>query len=154
MSKQSPYNISISEGGRFVRYEWEANYLTDEQLETVRRHVEMLQAENAKLRDELDFCLKNVQKCEECEAMFNCAECESMLDCDECLRADSSQKERKRLDYENAKLRELVCVFYHCTTSGVCDECPVNGGGPVHLLPDTICDTMHDRMRELGIEVD
>ena len=58
------------------------------------------------------------------------------------------------LERENAKLRELVRVFYHCTTSGVCDECPVNGGGAVHLAPDTICDTMHDRMRELGVEVD
>lgn len=54
---------------------------------------------------------------------------------------------------ENAKLRELVRVFYHCTTSGECDECPINGGGPVHLMPDTICDTIHDRMRELGVEV-
>lgn len=52
MSKQSPYNnISISEGGRFVRYEWDAHYLTDEQIETVRRHVETLQAENAVLRE-------------------------------------------------------------------------------------------------------
>ena len=54
---------------------------------------------------------------------------------------------------ENAKLRELVRTFYHCTTSGECDECPINGGGPVHLMPDTICDTIHDRMRELGVEV-
>ena len=53
---------------------------------------------------------------------------------------------------ENAKLRELVRTFYHCTTSGECDECPVNGGGPVHLMPDTICDTIHDRMRELGVD--
>ena len=53
---------------------------------------------------------------------------------------------------ENAKLRELVRTFYHCTTSGVCDECPVNGGGAVHLMPDTICDTSHDRMRELGVD--
>lgn len=55
--------------------------------------------EKAKLRDELDFCLKHVPNCDGCEAM---------LDCDECLRADSSQKERKRFDYENEKLRELV----------------------------------------------
>lgn len=103
----------------------------------VRQNVE---AENAKLRE-----LAGVPKCEECEAM---------LDCDECLRADASQKERKRLDYENAKLRELVRALYYCTTSGECDECTVNGGGAVHLMPDTICDTMHDRMRELGIEVD
>ena len=54
---------------------------------------------------------------------------------------------------ENAKLRELVRTFYHCTTSGECDECPINGGGPVRLMPDTICDTIHDRMRELGVEV-
>lgn len=52
---------------------------------------------------------------------------------------------------ENAKLRELVRTFYHCTTSGECDRCPVNSGGPVHLQPDTICDTIHDRMRELGV---
>lgn len=59
---------------------------------------------------------------------------------------------RQNVERENAKLRELVRVFYHCTTSGVCDECPVNGGGAVHLMPDTICDTMHDRMRELGVD--
>lgn len=52
----------------------------------------------------------------------------------------------------NAKLRELVRVFYHCTTSGVCDECPVNDGGTVKLMADTICDALHDRMRELGVE--
>lgn len=63
------------------------------------------------------------------------------------------ENECERLDVENAKLRELVRTFYHCTTSGECDECHINGGGPVHLMPDTICDTIHDRMRELGVEV-
>ena len=58
------------------------------------------------------------------------------------------QEERAK----NARLRELARVFYHCTTSGECDECPINGGGPVHLMPDTICDTIHDRMRELGVD--
>lgn len=140
MSKQSPYNISISEGGRFVRYEWEANYLTDEQLETVRKHVETLQAENSKLRNELDFCLKNVQKCEECEAMFNCEDCAAMLDCDECLRADSSQKERKRLDYESAELRELVR-----------DMAAEMRGLGVDFKRVGWCDYA-DRMRELGVD--
>ena len=56
-----------------------------------------------------------------------------------------------RLKAENAKLRELVRVFYHCTTSGECDECPANGGGTVKLMADTICDTLHDRMREMGV---
>ena len=59
---------------------------------------------------------------------------------------------RQNMERENAKLRELVRTFYHCTTSGECDECPINGGGPVHLMPDTICDTIHDRMRELGVD--
>ena len=128
MSKPNPYKISISEGGRFVRYEWEAHYLTDEQLETVRKHVETLQAENAKLRDELDLCLK-------------CEECEAMLDCDECLRADSSQKERKRVDYENAKLRELVQ-----------DMAAEMRGLGIDFARVGWCDYA-DRMRELGVEV-
>ena len=66
--------------------------------------------------------------------------------------ADWQDREMERLEAENAKLRELVRVFYHCTTSGECDECPINGGGPVHLMPDTICDTIHDRMHELGVD--
>ena len=141
MSKQSPYdNISISEGGRFVRYEWDVNYITDEQLETLRKYVETLQTENAKLRDELDLCLKNVQKCEECEAMFNCEDCEAMLDCDECLRADSSQKERKRVDYENAKLRELVEDM----------AAEIRGLG-IDFKRVGWCDYA-DRMRELGVD--
>lgn len=60
----------------------------------------------------------------------------------------------KSVRAENEKLRELVRVFYHCTTSGKCDYCPINGGGTVKLMADTICDTLHDRMRELGVEVD
>lgn len=89
------------------------------------------EAENAKLRDELDFCLKHVPNCDGCEAM---------LDCWECLRADSSQKERKRLDYENGQLRELVCIMH-----GELVSCEDNGyvcGG--HKFDD--------RTRELGVE--
>ena len=62
------------------------------------------------------------------------------------------REENGSLQIESGKLRELIRTLYHCTTSGECDECPVNGGGPVHLMPDTICDTIHDRMRELGVE--
>lgn len=87
--------------------------------------IDELEAENAKLREELDFCLKNVPNCDGCEAM---------LDCWECLRADSSNKERKRLDYENGQLRELVR----------------------ELLTDPDAwdyDYFKRRMRELGVEV-
>jgi len=68
-----------------------------------------------------------------------------------CLSDDAENA--RMIMAENEKLRELVRVFYHCTTSGECDECPINGGSTVHLMPDTICGTIHDRMRELGIEV-
>lgn len=78
--------------------------------------------------------------------------CDAVDNDDMCYRSYLVD-EVEDLCAENAKLRELVRTFYHCTTSGECDECPINGGGPVHLMPDTICDTIHDRMRELGVEV-
>jgi hypothetical protein len=55
---------------------------------------------------------------------------------------------------EVERLHELVRIFYHCTTSGECDECPINGGGKVRLMPDTICDTIHNRINQLGIEIE
>ena len=66
-------------------------------------------------------------------------------------RLDYAALKASELLAENARLRELALELYYCTTSGECDECPVNGGGAVHLMPDTICDTMHDRMCELGV---
>lgn len=54
MSRLSPYNLTIGEDGLSVRCEWDAHYLTDEQLETARKHVETLQVENAKLREQLE----------------------------------------------------------------------------------------------------
>ena len=76
-----------------------------------------------------------------------------LLDSEYAARQNGKWLPCERLAEENAMLRELVRTFYHCTTSGECDECPINGGGPVHLMPDTICDTIHCRMRELGVEV-
>lgn len=118
---------SGTETRRYVRKgaDWEAkDYAT--------RKIVELQTENAKLRDELDFCLKYVPKCDECAAM---------LDCDECLRADASQKERKRLDYENDSLRELVE-----------DMAAEMRGLGVDFTRVGWCDYA-DRMSELGVEV-
>ena len=64
-------------------------------LSVVSRRIAEIEEGNAKLREKL----ADAPKCETCEAM---------LDCDECLRADDSQKERKSIAFENAKLRELV----------------------------------------------
>ena len=97
------------------------------QMEDMQFCIDNLRRENAKLRDELDLCLK-------------CEECEAMLDCDECLRADASQKERKRVDYENAKLRELVRDM----------AAEIRGLG-VDFKRVGWCDYA-DRMRELGVD--
>lgn len=92
----------------------------------VEKNGEILRlvGENAKLREEL----ADAPSCDACEAM---------LDCDECLRADSSQKERRRLEADNAKLRKLVgklikVIRFH--------------GGWYELWVDVA--------RELGVEVD
>lgn len=68
------------------------------------------------------------------------------------MKLNAEHLVRQNMERENAKLRELVRTFYHCTTSGECDECPINDGGPVHLMPDTICDTIHAHMHELGVD--
>ena len=52
MSKPSPYHLTIGEDGQSVRCELDVHYLTDEQLETVRKHVETLERMNVLLREE------------------------------------------------------------------------------------------------------
>lgn len=80
-----------------------------------------------------------------------CEICEAMLDCDECLRADASQKERKRLDYENAKLRELVRVMAYCMQhERDCDGCRMNGADGT-IEERCGCGELLDRLRELGV---
>lgn len=113
-------------------------YFDKENADIMFQYMDALEAENAKLQEELDLCLRLAPDCDGCEAM---------LDCDECLRADSSQKERKRLDYENAKLRELVQDMWFWNYEGHMDSKSqewqmkhING--------------ILDRMRELEIEVD
>lgn len=58
-----------------------------------------------------------------------------------------------RLETENAKLRELVLILANCAAGHGCDYCPINGGqGYVGELD--MCESVHDRMRELGVEVE
>ena len=82
---------------KFIASYINTSYLSYENGVLLKMHErnDELRAENAKLMGEL----VDAPKCEACEAM---------LDCDECLRADSSQKERRRLEAENAELRKLV----------------------------------------------
>ena len=58
---------------------------------------------------------------------------------------------------ENARLRELVRVMAYCMHEGKdCDGCKLNdGAGRIEALDAAwACDGLHDRMRELGVEVD
>lgn len=120
-----------------------------------RRVTELLD-DNANLREQgarlfdktLELRTENAKLREKLAASPQCETCEAMLDCDECLRADESAKERKRLDYENTKLREKArelwhghdcgggCVYFERCDHPIKDECP-----------------MIDSLRELGIEV-
>ena len=52
MSRPSPYHLTIGEDGLSVRCELDVHYLTDEQLEAVREHVETLERMNVLLREE------------------------------------------------------------------------------------------------------
>ena len=56
---------------------------------------------------------------------------------------------------ENAKLRELVRVLCYCMHESTdCDGCRLNdGAGRMALDAFWACDGLHERLRELGIEV-
>ena len=57
----------------------------------------------------------------------------------------------RRYKADNAKLRELVRILAHCASGHGCDICQINGGeGLINILD--MCESVHDRMRELGIE--
>lgn len=70
--------------------------------------------------------------------------------------SSSGVKELRRLQAENAKLRELACTLVYCMqVHNDCDGCRLNGSkGELSYDPLLACDGLHERMRELGIEVD
>ena len=54
---------------------------------------------------------------------------------------------------ENAKLRELVWTLANCAAGHGCDYCPINGGYG-YVGERDMCESVHARMCELGIEVE
>lgn len=56
---------------------------------------------------------------------------------------------------ENAKLRGLVRILVHCMDEvDNCDSCPINGN-PYDVSKEwAACDTLHEMLCELGVEVD
>lgn len=71
---------------------------------------------------------------------------------DECL-AYVSGEVADRLKAENARLRELVRDYEHCSTHASCDRCEYDGTTSTHC-PLSPCFPDIDELQELGIEVD
>ncbi len=117
-------------GNISVRVSQDMIVLTQEEAERIEAKYKRMQAENAKLREEL----ADAPKCETCEAM---------LDCDECLRADGSHKERRGLKAENDKLRELVSNC-HGWLAVNCEK--------GYVIPRNGLDAIEQSMRELGVD--
>lgn len=53
----TPYRITQSDDGLSVRCEFTAHYITDEQAQRIRSHIDELQAENDRLREEYEHML-------------------------------------------------------------------------------------------------
>lgn len=67
------------------------------------------------------------------------------------LRMADIQGRLEFMESENSKLRELVSILAHCAANSACDGCPINGGC-ARVGEFDLCATVHDRMRELGVE--
>ena len=53
MSELCPYKIIKGDDGLSVKVEWDVHYLTDEQIGMVRKYVAEIEAENEKLREQI-----------------------------------------------------------------------------------------------------
>lgn len=98
------------------------------EAQALRRQVDALQAANAKLREELDAAKHDL-------SLFS-----------EKIVATSA---------ENVRLRELAAILCHCMQiKASCDDCRINGHkGELASDPLCACDSLHEMLRELGIEV-
>lgn len=104
-----------------------------------------LESENAKLRERNCYLMKG-------DLLHVLTDQEYI---DQCERERLMQVSIDALDEENARLRELMRILLFCqqyTTD--CDDCKINGGDgkPLQSHPQSACDELLDRMRELGID--
>ena len=119
-----------------TRERWEQVLFAHVPDEVVRdmlnAYVLELEAENARLRDEL-------------------AKWERLTDGIDLPEYPVVQFAPKDLERENDRLRELVSILAHCAADNGCDSCPINGGC-ARVGELDLCETAHERMRELGVE--
>lgn len=79
-----------------------------------------------------------------------------LLDSEYAARQNGKRLPCERLAEENAKLRETLSILWFCQQYATdCDDCKINDGDGKILEPcaECACDSLCDRIRELGVEV-
>ena len=107
----------------------EIEKLQDENDKLSEQVISCIEAENAKLQDELEFANN------QCERAIL-----ELLD------------QQGQLEADNAKLRELVRDYEHCSVHADCGRCEYDGKLSTHC-PFSPCFPDADELRELGVEV-
>lgn len=139
--------IMRSDDGLYVRYEFDAHYISDEDAKRIRGYIDQLETENAKLREELS-------KWERLTAVIDLPEHPVTQ-----FKPKDLERENAKLQDENAKLRELVQDIYGVMWACAEQRCTHRHDGcfRVHGNHGDICVSercwYEDRMSELGIEV-
>lgn len=93
--------ITRNDDGLYVRCEFDAHYVSDEDAKRIRGYIDQLQAENAKLRELVDilcFCMQIHKRCDDCR--LNGAKGELGLGHDPLLACDGLHEMLKELGIE------------------------------------------------------
>ena len=106
--------------------------------------------ENAKLQERIELLVTLLRNDCDIEASWDGLRHFWSIELTEngCLMRDRACK----AEAENAKLRELVWTLANCAAGHGCDFCPINGGYG-YVGEQDMCESVHARMRELGVEV-
>ena len=77
--------------------------------------------------------------------------CDMVANREADLEDAKAESEHMRLKAENAKLRELVRDYEHCSMHADCDRCEYDGTTSTHC-PLSPCFPDIDELRELGVD--
>jgi hypothetical protein len=126
--------LIVTDGKHTVKVE---RFASDGIREVYGRTVELLDRENAKLREDLEF--ERSENGWAREFLNRMGQKCGTKDCPSLVAYVT------KLESENAKLRELVRISIAYCNTGTCDECPIQGG-------DGSC-PYEEMALKLGVEV-
>lgn len=95
--------IMRSDDGLFVRYEFDAHYISDEDAKRIRGYIDQLQAENDKLRELVQKMMRFMEDgdwCITCEVAKEC-------DAQECEEQEQYEEDCLMRGVFHARMREL-----------------------------------------------